>query len=215
MVIDPITGAKQRSWLGFLEPEVLMEDLMIYMENPPMSQGAALPSKRRQSDTTNDNEAAASARGGGQSTEDEELARALALSIEEAGGAAAVQNSDTDMNDADVAEENQADILAERVTVAAAALPDEPPANTPDSCRIALRYPDGSRTQRRFMKTDKVSALRDLCICSVPDAAGKQFTLNMSGGMPGAPSIVLSDMDTTLDAAGCVGAMIQMNWVDA
>lgn len=71
---------------------------------------------------------------------------------------------------------------------AAARLPPEEEATGPGACRVAVRLPDGSRLQRRFLQSATVASVADLCLASSVDAAGgKRFVLREArpGTCPG------------------------------
>ncbi|GFR40515.1 hypothetical protein Agub_g1084, partial [Astrephomene gubernaculifera] len=73
---------------------------------------------------------------------------------------------------------------------ARARVPPEPAEGDPDSLRVALRLPDGSRLTRRFRRSEPVRALMDLALGAVAAAAAGR-SLVISHAMPGGG--VLSD----------------------
>ena len=90
---------------------------------------------------------------------------------------------------------------------AAARLPPEP--TDGNSCRVAVRLPDGSRVQRSFSRSDPVQVLHDFCITNSAEAAGgRRFQL----GVPGPGGVALTDTAQTLEAAGVANAMLVMAW---
>jgi len=73
----------------------------------------------------------------------------------------------------------------EAAAEAEAALPAEPEAGALGTCVLAVRFPDGSRAQRRFAAGAPLAAVRLLCVARQPEAAaGRPFVLSM--GVPGA-----------------------------
>jgi len=98
-----------------------------------------------------------------------------------------------------------------RMASAVQALGPEPEQGAPGSCRVALRLPDGSRDQRRFLTSAPLSDVHDFCLTKVPEAlAGRPFVIKPSH--PGAGPF--SDMGATLEASGAANAMLVMGWAD-
>lgn len=92
---------------------------------------------------------------------------------------------------------------------AASRLPEQP--SGPEGCRIAVRFPDGSRQQRRFPRSAPLSCVHDWCLTASMEAAGgRPFFL--SEAAPGAPPLV--DVAQSLQAAGVADAMLVMKWSD-
>ncbi len=92
---------------------------------------------------------------------------------------------------------------------AEAALPPEPE-DGPDACPVAFRMPDGSRQQRRFLKTSPAAELFAFCAAKLPEAAaGRAFSL--SGTYPGAPA--LEDRAQSVAEAGVANAMLAVKWL--
>ncbi len=92
---------------------------------------------------------------------------------------------------------------------AAARLPEE--VSGPEGCRIAVRFPDEGRQQRRFPRAAPLSAVHDWCLTvSLEAARGRSFFL--SEAVPGAPALL--DVDQSIDAAGVADAMLVMKWCD-
>lgn len=53
-----------------------------------------------------------------------------------------------------------ADVAEEAVKpIAYPALPEEPENRSPGACRVGIRFPDGSRSNRRFLMSDSVKVL--------------------------------------------------------
>ena len=50
-------------------------------------------------------------------------------------------------------------------------LPEEPDTKTPGACRVGIRFPDGSRGHRRFLKTDPIKVLSPLSPLNLADYA--------------------------------------------
>lgn len=82
--------------------------------------------------------------------------------------------------------------------------------NTYLICLIAgVRFPDGSRGQRRFPREAPLRALYDWCLSrSLEAAGGREFTL--SEAAPG--SIPLTEFEASLEGVGVADAMLVMKW---
>ncbi|KAL3134689.1 hypothetical protein ABBQ32_007693 [Trebouxia sp. C0010 RCD-2024] len=230
LILDPITGAKQRQLTGFIEPQRLAEDLVPFMDHDihhPSAHKLATQHKRKSTQMQHPKKKAL--------TEEEELELALAMSVEgsqpqasssaPAGAAASAsgpapspapapsaaaakeaENAFSAANGVTTQETNEASVIAE----AKARLPAEPGPPDPNACRIAVRLPSGVRLQRTFSKTDPVSALQDYCIVQAEGAASRPFKLMQT--FPGAPP--LADASQSLDAAGLAGGMVALKWSD-
>lgn len=229
LVVDPLTKASLWQRSGFVDAEKLMEELVPFMDTAPHDAGAgalAQSSLRRMAAAPAAAAAAASSAGGGHKamTEDDEMALAIAMSMGDEGpqgGAGPSGTSDQDDDDEELEEqqiwqqiaeqERQAKEVAGRETPeqvaaeAAGRLPDEPPEGAPGQTRVALRLPDGSRVQRRFLKSHPVSVLFDLCITLLPEAAAGRG-LVIAPAMPGARPLL--DPTQSLEASGAAGAML-------
>ncbi len=81
----------------------------------------------------------------------------------------------------------------------------------PLSLFAAVRFPDGSRGQRRFPRDVPLSAVHDWCLTQSPEAAGGR-PFFFSEAMPGAAP--LADLGQTLEAVGVADATLVMKWSD-
>ncbi|KAL0043559.1 hypothetical protein WJX79_008367 [Trebouxia sp. C0005] len=237
LILDPITGAKQRQFLGFIEPQRLAEDLVPFMDHDihhPSAHKLATQHKRKQ---TQHQPATKKVM-----TEEDELQMALAMSVEDisqpqastsapadvtaqapaaANGPAPVSSNTTKgihngMHERENASAvangaaHQAPDEASVIAEAKARLPSEPGSSDPNGCRIAIRLPSGDRLTRTFSKTDSVSALEDYCMSEAPGAAIRPFKLMQA--FPGAPP--LANSSQSLQAAGLAGGVIAFKWTD-
>ncbi|GAB4816470.1 hypothetical protein N2152v2_003516 [Parachlorella kessleri] len=225
LVVDPVTGAPMRQWTGFVNAERMAEELMPFLDtsiHDPAASRLAAGLKRKKSSVKD-----MSQHGSGQAlNEDEELQRALEMSMQDAtgtgpsGSGAGASHSDEEDERAvlaalaaqqqeQVAQEAAAAALspAQVAAEAAARLPPEPAGA--EGCRIAVRFPDGKRGQRRFPRSAPLAAVHDYCLSQVEEAAaGRPFSL--SQGFPGAP--VLSTLQQSLEDAKVADAMLVMKW---
>jgi hypothetical protein len=236
-----------RQWTGFMEPDRLLEELIPFVDhgvNDPEAAKLAAGAKRK-----------GIGRGGGGGgvgrvvmNEEEELQTALAASLEAASGEQHLDKkvASSPLEDAEISmeeeeeeekeeeeeeEEEQGLSVEEVMMEAAARLPsEEDSANNDDdnntSVRVAIRFPDGSRQQRRFPSTAALQALVDFCLSKNEEAArGRAFGL--AEAFPGAPELCecssrsansnngSSDgkgLKRTLKEAGACDTMLVMKW---
>eukprot|EP01024_Parvocaulis_polyphysoides_P029062 TRINITY_DN26203_c0_g1_i3.p1 TRINITY_DN26203_c0_g1~~TRINITY_DN26203_c0_g1_i3.p1 ORF type:complete len:236 (-),score=43.79 TRINITY_DN26203_c0_g1_i3:506-1213(-) len=221
IIIDPLTRQKMKDWSGFVSVDKLMEGLVPYMDHSPrdpeahkLAQSAA---QRTLQEDVRQNRSTTNAM-----DEDESLQAAIAASLQghNTDAIGGMSNSEF-IGDQDVPQdmelEDDVEIITQKKTPeeiqseALASVPAEPSQDEENSCRVAFRWPDGKRAQRRFHKTDKVRDVRNFCISQVLAAAsGTQFQLLHN--YPGSEAI--SDEDQTLQEAKLDNAMIVMKLLD-
>ena len=93
-------------------------------------------------------------------------------------------------------------------------LPDEPEGDNKGEniCRVGVRFPDGKRAMRKFLKTDPLQLLWSFCCSQVKEAAdGRQFTLVHA--VPGSSLATLCyDTNLTFLDCGLSNSLISMIW---
>eukprot|EP00894_Picocystis_sp_ML_P003866 jgi/Pico_ML_1/54383/g4740.t1 len=209
MVIDPVTGQKLVQWTGYVSPEKLMENLLPFLDRGPLDGGPPPVSLKR----TRSNEPSASKKPDhvalGLSSDDAELAAAIAASLE--ASEASKEGPSTVPQVEDEGKEDQESTELEHLLEAVRELRPEPEAGDPQSCRIAVRLPDGGRIQRRFLRDQRVRLLHVYCMQEVDEARrGRPFQLSPS--MPG--SSPLRDMEASIAQSGVSDSILNMNWTD-
>ncbi|CAI5469290.1 unnamed protein product [Closterium sp. Yama58-4] len=235
MVLHPSTGRRKRCWQGALSADQLLEDLMPFIDRGPVGGAPGAggevrpPKKLRDVPTGGEGEAeGAGAVGSGEEDEEEQLRLALAASLEghteergedtegrrgeaegrEQGGAVGAGRDD--ILHAAEGEQEQQGALAGGAAEEEVELPEEPAVGTPASCRIAIRCPDGSRLQRRFLSSHSLQVLRAWCRQQVPGAAaGRPFRLSQA--LPGSAPLDLSS-PTTIAEAGLANSLLALAW---
>ncbi|CAI7870867.1 unnamed protein product, partial [Closterium sp. NIES-53] len=235
MVLHPSTGQRKRFWQGVLSADQLLEDLMPFIDRGPVGGAPGAggevrpPKKLRDVPMGGEGEAeGAGAVGSGEEDEEEQLRLALAASLEghtedvggdtegrrgeadgrEQGGAVGAGRDDT-LNAAQ-GEQEQQGALAGGAAEEEVELPEEPAVGTPASCRIAIRCPDGTRLQRRFVSSHSLQLLRAWCRQQVPEAAaGRPFRLSQA--LPGSSPLDLSS-PTTIADAGLANSLLALAW---
>ncbi|CAI5517515.1 unnamed protein product [Closterium sp. Naga37s-1] len=236
MVLHPSTGQRKRCWQGALSADQLLEDLMPFIDRGPVGGAPGAggevrpPKKQREVATGGEGEAeGAGAVGSGEEDEEEQLRLALAASLEghteevggdtegrrgeadgrEQGGAAGAGRDDT-LHAAQGEKEQQGALAGGAAAEEEVELPEEPAVGTPASCRIAIRCPDGTRLQRRFLSSHSLQLLRAWCRQQVPEAAaGRPFRLSQA--LPGSAPLDLSS-PTTIADAGLANSLLALAW---
>ena len=140
-VIDPTTGCRAWSKTGFVEPQMLMEDLLPFLEAGP----ECLP---QESDDAHPGSGVGNGNGNGQSTSEPSPPPQQVPQPK--------QNPDMATNQTKRRREEDAVGAIARVqearTAAARDLPPEPEANAPDAISIMIRLGSGARKVRRFSR---------------------------------------------------------------
>lgn len=206
LLIDPITGAKQAFWGGFVPPERFLEEVMPHLETPPSS--AAGPHKRHKPVGTAKPPpppAAPAPR-----SEEDDLAAAIAASLgalpSDGAGPMPLAPPMAPPPPPEFAwcQPGAAVAGAAAMAAAAAALPVE----TAGGCRMALRLPDGSRAVRFFATDTPLAVLHTWAAASVSDAAlGRPFVLATPG-----TGLLDAGAGGTLAEAGLANALLVMSW---
>lgn len=86
--------------------------------------------------------------------EDEELQRALAASMVGIEDSGSVASKETNEATSDVVKEEN---LIKKPSYPP--LPEEPKGDRNLLCRVAIRFPDGRRLQRNFLRTDSIKVI--------------------------------------------------------
>jgi len=85
-------------------------------------------------------------------------------------------------------------------------LTPEPPIGVVDVAKLVIRFPDGSRVQRRFHKDNRIQELRDFVeYCRIDfnlQAAAERFLPTYTMFVLGGPPQALTDLSQTLEQAG-------------
>ncbi|XP_038701358.1 plant UBX domain-containing protein 7-like isoform X2 [Tripterygium wilfordii] len=200
LVIDPITGQKMRSWVGMVQPESFLEDLVPFMDGGPRDHHVTLSHKRpRESATIRPHNAKVSS--SETHDEDKELQRALAASMER-------------VKDADIGEKEVTTIDNELETCpkkspAYPPLPEEAKGDRKLLCRVGVRLPDGRRVQRNFLHIDPIQLLWSFCYSQLGEAETRQFRLTQA--IPGAKSLDY-ESKLTFGQSGLDNSMVLVTW---
>ncbi|KAM6546660.1 hypothetical protein CsatB_027396 [Cannabis sativa] len=203
LVIDPITGQKMRSWVGMVEPERLLEDLLTFMDSGPKDHHVTLSHKRpRESSSAQPQKTKVVA---DKSNEYEEVARALAASMESIKETSEVIPKDKHVN---LTEEDEKTCLENKPDYPP--LPEEPKGDKSLLCTVGFRLPDGRRVRRSFLRTDPVQLLWSFCCSQVKEAETRPFRLAQP--IPGASKSLDYDTEMTFGESGLASSMISVTW---
>ncbi|CAH8276738.1 unnamed protein product [Arabidopsis lyrata] len=231
-VINPITGQKMRMWSGVIEPDSFVEDLMmfrdagpheniasltrnrrtettetcslsnnIYYETPPPSWGEEFEKEDTCSSRNNNNQVVAPWE---QEFEDQDRGETWS------------SRSDTDdfvpPSIADEYEDSDEVKEEEETCLVFPVLAEEPNGDCDRSfvCSLCVRFPDGRRKQRRFLKSERIQLLWSFCYSLMDESEKRSFKLVQA--IPGASKTLDYEADTTFDQSGLANSMISVTW---
>ncbi|XP_065856577.1 plant UBX domain-containing protein 7 isoform X2 [Euphorbia lathyris] len=197
LVIDPITGQKMRAWSGMVHPESLLEDLVPYMDGGPRDHHVSHKRLRGSSQAPQKNKVETN-------KEDEDVQRALAASME---GMKDLNRTASDSAGSSNADKEEETCTPEKPTYPL--LPEEPRGDKSLICRVGLRFPDGRRMQRNFLKTDPIQLLWSFCYSEVEKTGARPFRLTQA--IPGAKSLDYGT-NLTFGESGLANTMISVAW---
>ncbi|KAK9063833.1 hypothetical protein SSX86_017705 [Deinandra increscens subsp. villosa] len=196
LVLDPITGQKMRLWRGMIEPETLLEDVLEFTDNSPQDHHFSLSHKRsRESGHVSAPKIEGSMSAVETNEDEEEMKVAKALSM------ATIEESEEFSKDStkECPKKEKHNYLA---------LPEEPKGDKSLLCRVGIRFPDGSRVQRNFLRSDPIQLLWSFCAAKCGDE--KRFRLTHA--IPGA----VKDMDyeslLSFEDSGVANSLISVTW---
>jgi hypothetical protein len=111
----------------------------------------------------------------------------------------AKQTADAQAADAEAEAELQEALRMSRLSALAASVPPEPPAGSPGVCTLALRWSDGSRTDRRFAASERIGTVLAFVESQNRHSASERVALYASF-----PRRALTDAEATLQQLGLV-----------
>ncbi|KAJ6324231.1 hypothetical protein OIU76_011520 [Salix suchowensis] len=204
LIIDPITGQKMHSWVGMVQPESLLEDLVPFMDGGPREHHKTLSHKRQRGSSLTPPKSKALLSAYETKEEDAEALRALAASMESMKDSSVISSNDKD--DASTAKVEEK--CSTRMPTYPP-LPEEPSGDKSLLCRVGIRLPDGRRVQRNFLKTDPIRLLWSFCYSQLEKDGTKLFRLTEA--IPGAKRL---DYDSTMTFgdSGLANSMISVAW---
>ncbi|KAI3431172.1 UBX domain-containing protein [Psidium guajava] len=201
LVIDPITGQKMRSWTGMIQPESLLENLLLFLEGGPKDHHVSSSHKRpREKSVTPPQKLKDET----PKEEDEELQEALAASLENIKEPIKAASEDCKT---DTSKEEEP---FTRKIPAYPPLPEEPKGDRSLLCRVGVRLPNGRRVQRNFLRTDPIQLLWSFCCSQLEEAESRPFRLAQA--IPGASKSLDYDSKLTFQESGLANSMISLTW---
>ncbi|XP_061974009.1 plant UBX domain-containing protein 7-like [Populus nigra] len=211
LIVDPITGQKMHSWVGMVQPESLLEDLVPFMDGGPRDHHKTLSHKRQRGSSLTPPKSKALVSAYETKEEDEEVLRALAASMESMKDSSVIASNKKDIasNEKDDASTAKGEEKCSTRTPTYPPLPEEPSGDKSLLCRVGIRLPDGRRVQRNFLKTDPIQLLWSFCYSQLEEAGTKLFCLKEA--IPGAKRLD-SDSTMTFGDSGLANSMISVAW---
>ncbi|ONK71168.1 uncharacterized protein A4U43_C04F5510 [Asparagus officinalis] len=200
LIIDPITGQQMRCWNGMIQPLDLLESLLPYTEKSPQEWvfGPSEKKSRENAETSDtyvtDEESMANPR--------EEDRDQTAEDVDDVSlGNAQKSSEDDTLPTEDVEEPAYPSLIA------------EPQGSKEVICTVAIRFPDGRRLQRNFLRSDPVKLLWPFCYSLVEESkTRKAFVLTQS--MPGAASKTLvAGSNQTFEEADLCNSLLSLAWL--
>ncbi|ESQ56207.1 hypothetical protein EUTSA_v10027144mg, partial [Eutrema salsugineum] len=190
LLIDPITGQKMHSWSGVIEAKSFLEDLAKYMDSGPHEHVASLTSNKR--------------------IKTEKVCY-------ESDQTSTCQDMSTFWDNFFEESSNNIDhILFESVEddtfLGFPVLTEEPKGDCDRSvvCSLCIRFPDGRRKQRNFLKTEPVQLLWSFCYSQMEESEKNAFKLVQA--IPGSSKTLDYGANATFDQSGLANSLISVTW---
>ncbi|KAI3842330.1 hypothetical protein MKW98_026120 [Papaver atlanticum] len=199
LVLDPFTGKKERSWSGMVQPEVLLEDLMPYMDAAPEN-SVEKPEKPVKPIKVYKRKRTARRK-----SEEQEAIGALAASMKNMTATGVPTSNDANECKGD----DVGTLLSKKLRYLE--LAEEPKeVDKKLLCSIRIRLPDGRRVQRNFLLTDPVQLLWPCCSSQLDAAEFPSFELTLA--IPGASKTLNYEDKLTFEESGLSNSMISVTW---
>ncbi|KAJ0245551.1 putative plant UBX domain-containing protein 14 [Hirschfeldia incana] len=196
LLIDPITGQKIRSWSGVIEAHGFVEDLMKYMDDGPYEYMASQTRNTRfcsERSKTGIPKLAESLEDGTCSSSNQTISHVVVPSwgpeFETSGE---VKQEETRLGFPDLTEEPKGDCDKSVV------------------CSLCVRFPDGRRKPRKFLKSEPLQLLWSFCHSQMEESEKKAFKLVQA--IPGASKTLEYGANATFDQSGLANSMISVAW---
>ncbi|KAG7542997.1 UBA-like superfamily [Arabidopsis thaliana x Arabidopsis arenosa] len=229
-IINPITGQKMHMWSGVIEADSFVEDLMMFRDAGPHENIASL-TRNRGTETTDtcsssnniyyetpppswgeefEKEDTWSSRNSNNQTPSWEKEFDDQDPVE-------TWSSHSDTDDfvppfiGDEYEDSD-EVKEEETCLVFPVLTEEPKGECDRSvvCSLCVRFPDGRRKQRRFLKSEPIQLLWSFCYSHMDESEKRSFKLVQA--IPGASRTLDYEADTTFDQSGLANSMISVTW---
>ncbi|CAE6197291.1 unnamed protein product [Arabidopsis arenosa] len=229
-LINPITGQKMHMWSGVIEADSFVEDLMMFRDAGPHENIASLTRNRGMETTETcsssnniyyetpppswgeefEKEDAWSSRNSNNQTPSWEKEFEDQVPVE-------TWSSHSDTDDfvppfiGDEYEDSD-EVKEEETCLVFPVLTEEPNGDCDRSvvCSLCVRFPDGRRKQRRFLKSEPIQLLWSFCYSHMDESENRSFKLVQA--IPGASKTLDYEADTTFDQSGLANSMISVTW---
>lgn len=202
LLIDPITGQKMCTWSGVIDTQSFVEDLMKYMDAGPNQHIASLRNNKHK--------------------KPEEITCSPSnkrIKIEKITYSPS-NNTVPELYTEEPSEtcETFFSYAKEETCLSSdmfefLVLTEEPKEDCDRSlvCSLCVRFPDGRRKQRKFLKSEPVQLLRSFCYANMEESERmKDFKLVQA--IPGASKTLDYEANETFEQSGLDNAMISVTW---
>ncbi|KAJ4904520.1 structural constituent of ribosome [Raphanus sativus] len=199
LLVDPITGFKMRSWSGVIDAHSFVQDLMDYMSSGPREHIASLTRKKLIKTEMLCNES--------------NQARDHMVESEACSSSNHIDRVVAETNCDDIVETVETKTLPiheeEENCLEFPVLTEEPKGDCDRSlvCSLCVRFPDGRRKQRKFLKSEPIQLLWSFCYSQ---SEKKAFKLVQA--IPGASKTLDYGANATFEQSGLANSMISVAW---
>ncbi|CAN8324453.1 unnamed protein product [Cochlearia groenlandica] len=229
LVIDPITGQKMRMWSGAIDAQSFLEDLVRFMEEGPNEHIYSLIRKRypeaKVTCLSSYNTFQAPPPSWGEEFEEEDacsssnnieqiMVPSWGEEFEEEDAFSSSNNIEQTMVPSWGEEFEEEDACSSKETwLEYPDLTEEPNEDCDRNivCGICVRFPDGRRKQRRFLKTEPVQLLWSFCYSNMDDSDKKKL-FKLVHAIPGACKTLDYGDNLTFDQSRLANSMISVAW---
>ncbi|CAN7057948.1 hypothetical protein IGI04_015104 [Brassica rapa subsp. trilocularis] len=202
LVIDPVTGQKMGMWSGVIDAQSFVEDLSRFLEAGPHEHVASLI-RNRYPETEDDQTCSAS------NNNDQVPVPSWGEEFEKEDDWSSSKGPSWGEEFENVVEtcssSNNDDGIFEFPD-----LTEEPKGDCDKSlvCSLCVRFPDGRRKQRKFLKTEPIQLLWSFCHSQIVESEKKTFKLVQA--IPGASKTLDYGLYATFEESGLANSMISV-----
>ncbi|XP_020875215.1 putative plant UBX domain-containing protein 14 [Arabidopsis lyrata subsp. lyrata] len=213
LLIDPVTGQKMRMWSGMIEPQGFLEDLMKYMDAGPHEHVASLSNKRIKTEkisfpSNNADDQVDMATFWGDDIEEEKTV----AKDEKEENLVVAPSWGQEFEDIKTLSDHEEETCLSSDLFEFPVLTEEPKEDCDRSivCSLCVRFPDGRRKQRKFLKSEPIQLLWSFCYSHMEESEKKAFRLVQA--IPGASKTLDYGANVTFDHSGLANSMISVTW---
>ncbi|KAG2325897.1 hypothetical protein Bca52824_008625 [Brassica carinata] len=204
LLIDPITGFKMRSWSGVIDAQSFVEDLKDYMVSGPHEHVASLTRKKPIQTEMVCNES--------NQTSDHIITPSSGSVLEESETCSSSNHFGHVLEPIETKTLPTHEEEEEETCLEFPVLTEEPKGDCDRNlvCSVCVRFPDGRRKQRRFLKSEPIQLLWSFCHSQIVESEKKAFKLVQA--IPGASKTLDYGVNATFDQSGLANSMISVAW---